>query len=239
MSIKTALVGGLMALGFSSVALAADMPRPPVYSPAPKMIPADTGGWYLRGDAGYTMYNNPEGYWNALSMFGENLDNAFLVGVGVGYQYNAWLRTDVTVDYRFNADFQGYLPCACSPLIETTKLSVGTALINGYFDLGTWHGFTPYVGAGAGIAMVKTGRQFSDHPAPTPDTTAAGDTRYNFAWALMAGMSYDITPGMKFDTSYRYIHFGDGRTKALSGFPVRYDDLNAHEVRVGLRYMFD
>ena len=38
----------------------------------------------------------------------------------------------------------------------TAKISAQTVLANGYIDFGTWGGFTPYVGAGVGIARLKS-----------------------------------------------------------------------------------
>src|SRR6516164_9177168 len=52
-SVKSLLAAGAATL-ISSMAFAADMPiaaPPPMYAPAP---PADFGGWYLRGDIGFS-----------------------------------------------------------------------------------------------------------------------------------------------------------------------------------------
>ncbi len=41
---------------------------------------------------------------------------------------------------------------------QTTKTSIDsqTLLLNGYIDLGTWSGFTPYVGAGVGVSRLES-----------------------------------------------------------------------------------
>ncbi len=39
---------------------------------------------------------------------------------------------------------------------STASMSSMAALLNGYIDLGTWGGFTPYIGAGAGVARIAT-----------------------------------------------------------------------------------
>src|SRR6201992_2879678 len=48
--VKFVVAAGAASL-LSSVVFAADLPAPPPYAPPP---PADFGGWYLRGDIGFS-----------------------------------------------------------------------------------------------------------------------------------------------------------------------------------------
>ena len=58
-----------------------------------------------------------------------------------------------------------------------------------------------------------------------------GQTKFNFAWALMAGFSYDVSPNAKIDFGYRYLHMGKwGQASSAN---------TAHDFRVGFRYMID
>jgi opacity protein-like surface antigen len=63
---------------------------------------------------------------------------------------------------------------------------------------------------------------------------------WKFAWALMAGASYDVTDNLKLDIGYRFLN--SGKYTGLQGFtgstPKSYD-LIAHEVRVGMRITTD
>ena len=43
----------------------------------------------------------------------------------------------------------------------TTKIDALSLLANFYIDLGTWVGFTPYVGAGAGVTYLRS-RDYDD-----------------------------------------------------------------------------
>ncbi len=63
--------------------------------------------------------------------------------------------------------------------------------------------------------------------------------RYQFAWALMAGVSYAITPELALDLGYRYINLGtiNGIQDATGNSYTKVID--AHEARIGLRYLFD
>jgi opacity protein-like surface antigen len=63
-------------------------------------------------------------------------------------------------------------------------------------------------------------------------------TKWNFAFALMAGFSYDISANLKLDVGYRYVNFGTMSFKSLSG--ALFDKgLSSQEVRLGLRYIVD
>ena len=42
-------------------------------------------------------------------------------------------------------------------------------------------------------------------------------TTYGFAWALMAGLSYQITPSVAIDLGYRYLNGGPTRRWSIRG----------------------
>jgi opacity protein-like surface antigen len=222
-------------------AMAADLPAP-VYEPVP--VPPAPGGWYLRGDIGYKMYQDPsvkfEDSLAGVSFSNENLDDTGDIGVGVGYRFNKWLRADITADYEWPADFHGTTPCGClGTNIEEGQLSSWTGLLNVYADLGEWHGFSPYVGGGVGFSYLQMDNIRSLNADGTIVNTKDGND-WNFAWALMAGVAYNFTPNLALDVGYRYLNLGSvdsGTVPAASGTGhFKYDDIAAHEIRVGMRY---
>ena len=81
-------------------------------------------------------------------------------------------------------------------------------LANAYVDLGTWNCFTPYVGAGVGGAY----NQLVDFVDMGIGTTGVGFGRnsanWSLAWALHAGISYDLSKSLKVDLAYRYLNYG-------------------------------
>lgn len=247
-----ALAGALAIALAPTMGRAADLPEPPLLEP---IEPVEFGSaWYLRGDVGYKFYRDPSARFRDPLYSGakldryknEDLDEAFIFGGGVGYRFNEWFRTDVTVDYETKADFGGKLGCyACSTKglfsDERAKISALTFLANAYFDIGTWHGFTPYVGAGIGTARVD----LDDYRYTNPNGTKGGfkgDHKWNLAWALMAGVGYEVSDNITIDANYRYVDLGDARTKPtgiLSNKRVKIDDIAAHEIRLGVRYTLD
>ncbi len=172
-SLTTAVVGALLA----SPVFAADMPFFPSPEPAPVNTPIEFGtGWYLRGDVGYQNANAPV----IIADLASNLNRMSAVsgGVGIGYQFNNWFRTDLTLDrsvfrptsyqparwcpYGTVLDNSSGTPIGylydpnetCSPVLNQ-HLERTSLIANGYFDLGTWWNFTPYVGAGLGVTYFQ------------------------------------------------------------------------------------
>lgn len=201
-TMKKLLLAGLAALAlFATVdrGNAADMPPIPIIN-APRAPWLELGSnWYLRGDFSYRMYDDVGG------LLG-NLEDTAALGVGVGYKFNNWLRADLTADYAFRSEFTA--PFA--------RFWNATTLVNGYVDLGTWWGVTPYIGAGVGAAY--------NHLDIGP-----GDGNWSLAWAGMLGAAYHLSPNLSVDFGYRYIDFGSANNL----------EFTAHEFRVGFRYLID
>jgi opacity protein-like surface antigen len=123
-----------------------------------------------------------------------------------------------------------------------TSLKSYTLMVNGYKDLGNFGGFVPYVGAGIGAAYHKLDDvYFTGNPALT--NAIHGNNDLTFAWSLMAGVGYQISDRAIIDVGYRYIDMGkiESQRSDSGGFvnpAVHFDDLTAHEIKVGLRYSF-
>jgi opacity protein-like surface antigen len=264
-SLAVAATFGLAAL--SGAVRAADMPveYPPIIeAPEPMPLPA-VGGWYLRGDIGYKYYQAPKGSLSNVNygggqyavgghdqMINEKMLGAADFGVGAGYKFNDYLRTDLTLDYETPAKFKGSLWCESTTTCghstagyydtERVKISAWSALANVYADLGDFHGIKPYIGAGAGASYLKTSNvQSSNKQAASPYNQASDAGKWNFAWALMAGVEYPISDNLSLDLGYRYLNLGDARTGSVNdgagqSTRMEYKDITAHEVRVGLRY---
>jgi len=170
-SVKFIVAAGAASL-MSTAVLAADMaiapPPPQMYAPPPV---EDFGGWYLRGDIGFSnqRVKNIEmgdGRNAALASLNQttSFDAAGIFGVGVGYQFNNWFRADVTGQYRGNSNFKGtdrITGFASDGGLYNGVNNYGATksewlvLANAYVDLGTWWCVTPFIGAGVGAARVN------------------------------------------------------------------------------------
>jgi opacity protein-like surface antigen len=220
---------------------AADMPSIPIAGPSTQ-VTEFFSAWYLRLDGGYR-FNQTQGGIALGAPFGrQDIENSAVIGGGVGYKWS-WFRSDVTVDYGPRATFEGVNTV---PQQINAKIENFTTLLNGYADLGTWWGFTPYVGAGIGFSFLKPSR-FLITPGTIPLAPISDDSRWTTSWAVMAGLSYAISPVFLVDASYRFLDLGVARNSVasivtpggISTLPtqVRYGDWTAQEIRLGLRYL--
>jgi opacity protein-like surface antigen len=253
--------GGLSLL--STAAFAADMPimPPPAYAPPP---PQEFSGWYLRGDVGMTnqsikSLNNPDPNNALFTQTGVGFDSSPLFDLGVGYQFNNWFRTDVTVQYRGRANFHGSASTtafAGSALEDnfTASKSETVVMANGYVDLGTWWCVTPYIGAGIGASYNRIS-DFRDDgfgndfgvARPVSFVYASDAGKWNFAWALHAGLGYKVTPDATVELGYSYMNLGDATTgvnanfagTATPQFPWTMHDITSHDLKLGVRWNLD
>jgi opacity protein-like surface antigen len=273
-SVKYLLAAGAATL-MSTAAFAADMPIMPAYAPP---APVDFGGWYLRGDIGFSnqsvqdvKLSNPAAY-SGLSSFNQttNFDAAGTYQVGVGYQFNNWFRADVTGQYRGKSNFTGTdtftFPWGGGSAsgIDNYNANKSEVLVlaNAYADLGTWWCVTPFIGAGIGAARVSingftdTGAnnaQFTglgvpvvSGPPVTSFATALSDSKWNFAWAVHAGVGYQVTPNLTLEFAYHYVNLGDGVTGVVSTFDgssgghvFNFHNITSQDVTLGVRWNFD
>jgi opacity protein-like surface antigen len=240
---------------------AADLPPlpPPIYAPAPPV----TSGWYLRGYVGLTNQQvnnvgfspNPFPNDNITTQFA-TFDSSPLFGMGVGYQFNNWLRFDVTGEYRANSHFRSIqvdhstTPVQFADEYNASKNEI-LFLANGFIDLGTWWCVTPYIGAGIG-GSYNTINSFTDIGNSVglgvSSTTFADDhSKWSFAWALYAGVAYQVTPSFAVDLSYRYVNLGSFQTGPAHAFdgtaiptnPFVFDNVTSHDLMLGVRWNFD
>jgi opacity protein-like surface antigen len=228
--LKVFAVAGLAIVAPLGAARAADMSLPPLVQKAPVFVEEYQSGWYLRGDLGYRM-NDLDGVSTVIGAVpsGNTIDDRFTVGGGAGYK-SGWFRADMTIDWAPRASFTAVTPD------YRMKVEPLTILANLYLDLGTWYGITPYIGAGAGMSWNRTSDYFSN-ALLLPGIAGLKETRWDFAWAAMGGLTYNLSPNLLVDLSYRYLNFGDAVTPiATNNNLLTIKDMSAQEFRVGLRY---
>jgi opacity protein-like surface antigen len=244
-SVVSLVAAGAASL-LSSAAFAADMPiMPPAY-PAP--VVEDFGGWYLRGDIGFSnqqvrnVRKSDDAAYSQINSLTQtsDFDTAGIFGVGVGYQFNNWFRADVTGQYRGRSNFKGSdvftgsaygLTYNAADNYNASKSEL-LFLANAYVDLGTWWCVTPFIGAGVGTSRV-TISNFTDSgvtnlqlanppyiggPPVSSFATASSGSKWNFAWAAHAGLAYKISQSATLELAYSYVNLGSGTTGEIRAF---------------------
>ena len=214
--------------------------------------------------------SSPSGY-AATPSLERGHDLGYTADLGAGYSFNRWFRADVIFDFHqplhtstFSApvhcqtgftapaangagnlvSYPTYSSCYAN---NQARLRNYDGLVNGYLDLGTWYGATPYIGGGAGLGFgraqassnyyLPSGRPYDLKLANSVNgqsyrlsfDSAASAQYYNFAYAAMAGVAFQVFDHTKLDIGYRYLNQGH----------VLGTTLDEHEVRAGLRYMID
>ena len=259
-SVKSLIAAGAATL-ISSAAFAADMaiaPPPPMYAPPP--VVEDFGGWYLRGDIGFSNQRV------------SRLNNVLDAGIHhVGAEPTASTPRASSASASATSSTTGSAPtspvniAAIRSSSEQTRITFpggfgtdtyhGTksewvVLANAYVDLGTWWCMTPFIGAGVGGARVSinnfTDQSIANAGLGAQPGLAFGDnySKWNLAWALHAGVAYKVTPNFTVELAYRYLDMGDGLTGDLRTFdgvndinnPMTFKSITSHDLKLGVRW---
>jgi opacity protein-like surface antigen len=148
--------------------------------------------------------------------------------------------------------------------VDSARYSATNLMANAYVDLGTYVGFTPYVGAGVGVARVEWQEETDstncipvdpavyaegctavgtvNQPLPNTPYTEKGITNngvdYRLSYALTAGVAYKASKNLTWDLSYRMLNVG-GNDVTYSNAPgsgMAKDGFGTQQVRLGFRY---
>jgi opacity protein-like surface antigen len=244
-------------------------------------LPADkvefASNWYVRGDLAYAQETFPKIAPDFSFDASPSVLNTYSAGAGAGYKVNNWFRTDLILDYRSRVQAAGIgEPKSCAIVLNdpltgkptqlddtcaghfNTEIHRWDLLANGYVDLVTWGGFTPYIGAGAGVTWARTKQSvnwtiINDVPCQAncgfttngsnfyfADFDHSGSRmNYQFAWAAMAGVAIAMTDHAQLDVGYRFLNLGSVTgLSAVTGASVT-QRVFVNELRAGVRYMID
>lgn len=243
----------------SAAAVAADILEIPYIEPAPVEI---GGGWYLRGHIGlaaqkfkglqHPLFEDAIGFeWLDSGNFG----GVPTFGLGIGYRHSENLRFDLTGEYRSKSAFSArdrHIPDS-SPVTNDYSgfKSEWLFLANAYYDIGTWHGVTPYVGAGIGVSR-NTISSFTDTYSGGGGGWAPTGNKWSLAWALHAGASMQVNERLSIDLGYSFVNLGDAQTGPFQNIDpawseclpdncvsMNFKSLYSHDIKLGLRWALD
>lgn len=189
---------------------------------------------YVRVDAGFDMLaKNPNS-----KDYAKEPKASPVYGVGFGYRYNPNFRGDFTVTYRSNFKYSGLNATQDK---ETQKIQSTAFMLNAYYDILNYQGFTPYLMAGVGSAYNKAGKFTQQGIA-----SVKGASKNQLAWQVGLGAQHEITKNIAADLGYKYVNLGKVTTateyvstagthsfgNAVTG------KLRSHEVLLGIAYKF-
>lgn len=153
-------------------------------------------------------------------------------GIFAGYDFFPMQNLPIRVEAEYavrtaleqsDSGFNG-----ATPWSEKYDVNLHTIMGNVYFDLHNSTAFTPYIGAGLGVAFVR-----GNYEAQVGGwTREASDYSTEFAWNVGAGCAYSFNEMVSADLAYRFL---DVTRAELKGAKI---DLSAHEISLGLRLNF-
>jgi opacity protein-like surface antigen len=185
----------------------------PIYT----AIPTDTElGWKTEFDTGY----------NVSAQIGHRFEGGFRVEGEFNYNRAGVKRHSGVTAGGTNIDAVDASVLTRGPALGATVGAVVNSGIgkqesygvftNAYYDFNSGGSFQPYVGAGVGLQKAKF-----DYRPSNVDVGQGSDT--NFAWQLMAGATYKISPSFEIYGQYNYRDAGSTKME-LDLLPA---DLNA------------
>jgi len=252
-----------------AAASAALMAAPSIASAQFSSNTDDSQGWYLRGQAGYGVHTDMDLTGGIVSdQHGNGLQSEGNVigSLGVGY--------DIGNNWRLELDgSQLFTDLGSISQIPGTiaKLRTNTAMVNAIYDFDEFGNWKPYVGAGLGLVESKIDLAAQDFLAPLPVANPAcpggrsllvnadpggriqpescyvSDKDITFGFQLLAGLGYDISDNLTWDTQYRYLDSGsfdfDGVRRnqefgTETAIAVAAAGVGAHSLMTGFRYLF-
>jgi len=250
-------------------ARAADLP--PFVQRAMPVAEDFASGWYLRGDIGVGSQEfqsfdhhqtNAAFVWPASWRIDQKeIKDVAFVGFGVGFQFNSWARFDVTGEYRTSSkgkaigSYIEFCPSGRCFDVYDFDHQASVFMANAYFDLGTWGGLTPFVGAGIG-AVRHNISAIHDVGFISDGSTGFGladkdHAKWDFAWAVHAGLAYNISNNLKLEFAYRFLNMGNPTTAIVNcnsggctntGGPSAFytlTEFTSHDFKLGFRYLFN
>lgn len=181
-------------------------------------------------------------------------DNGFGGALAIGYDFSAKfnlnLRTEL--EYALYSKMKDknthslVIGGVSEPQELSSEISISTLFVNIYYDFKNSSKFTPYIGAGLGIAFIGIeGNSQTVGNIYAEDVMKYGkNTDSNFAWNIGLGLAYDFNDRISLDLGYRYSNFGDVKSKYATEngvqdlAKIRVDSLDAHQIMLGVRFTF-
>ena len=183
---------------------------------------------------------------------GSRTDDTFGGSIAIGYDFDKKFGVPIRAELEYAGFSKAETKKSYGDEDFTSKMKqtfgIQTLFANAYWDINTGTKFTPYVGAGLGMAFINTKFKDSGYDNADPDDSWNDSTGSknvtNFAWNVGAGLGYDFTENWTMDIGYRFVGLGSVKTKTYSSSEDDFamygktSNLYQHQIAVGVRYTF-
>ena len=166
----------------------------------------------------------------------------FTLGGGLAAGYDLWTQQMIPLRVELEFALRGNSEKSWSDkgqLVSGVKgtWNNSTLFANLFWDFHNDTSFTPYVGAGLGMAFNYTG---FDITANNGDKISMDDRTASFAWNAGAGVSYAFNDRFALDASYRFVGLGYNEVSTTYNgqrYEIGSNPYN-NEFMLGLRFAF-
>ncbi len=157
-------------------------------------------------------------------------DPGFTLSGSAGYGFENQLRPEFEISYRKNkvSKVTGTGAGAKSGHYDAIGF-----LGNLFYDFDTHTGLTPYLGAGAGVALVQ-----AENAGTIVGGTTLDSQETTFAYQAIGGLAYEITERLDITADYRYFATLEPEFSTKTGLSSSDATYGNHTFMMGLRYIF-
>lgn len=164
------------------------------------------------------------------------LDNSFIFGGAIGYEFDGGFRVEGEVTYQ-SFDVDKLLNSTQVLVAANGDIDVLGFGVNGFYDFkDSKSALTPYIGAGLGAVYADANSVNITGRSTLNDSTFAPTA------AVMLGVSYDLDKSVALTAGYRLQGIGylDGSNTRSNGSNISGDAdfILIHNVTAGLRFKF-
>lgn len=212
----------------------------------PGMSSAETNGVYVAPKFLMSFMNtgnvSSELSYGGVGFSDDNSYSQFTLGGGLAVGYDFYPKCNVPVRAEVEFLMRGNQKDTFDVLNNKAELkgtwNTSTLFANFYYDFHNSSDFTPYVGAGAGLAFNYAG--YTGKIKNYAGSISEEQYSTNFAWNVGAGCSYAFTENISVDVAYRFMMAGNNSLDGNRGGYHYSIDNNpyGHEFTIGARFTF-
>jgi len=209
----------------------------------------DDEGWYLRGNVGYGIHTDTDLTGDLIGDVESEGNVAWSLGVGYDFGDNWRLEVDGTSLWT-DLGAISQVPSSFA------KARTNSLFLNAIYDFDEFGQWEPYVGAGVGLVQADFTAEAHDffngegtgvisNPVCSGALCAFDQQDVGLGWQILAGIGYDVTDRLTWDTHYKYTDSTDFDIDGLlqqtafaatSAANTEVDGLDSHTLLTGFRY---